>query len=90
MEFQTFSHPLGLTYFTIKMDYPSHTSCIDAMIFVLFGIAGPNWNKRMHISLWMLLLPVCRMKMVYEQRLDISLEFFVVFSPKTSILMYAE
>ena len=39
----------------------------------------------MHISLWMLLLPVCRMKRVYEQRLDISLEFFVVFSPKTNM-----
>ena len=39
----------------------------------------------MHISLRMLLLPVCRMKRVYEQRLDISLEFFVVFSPKTNM-----
>ena len=55
------------------------------VLFVLFGIAGPNWNKRMNISHWMLLLPVCRMKRVYEQRLDISLEFFVVFSPKTNM-----
>ena len=37
----------------------------------------------MHISLWMLLLTVCRMKRVYERSLDISLEFFVVLSPKT-------
>ena len=72
------------------MDYPSITSCIDAMIidkffFVRFGIAGPNWNERMHISLWMLLLLVCRMKRIYEQSLDISLEFFVVFTPKTNM-----
>ena len=31
---------------------------------------------------WMLILPVCRMKRVYEQSLDISFDFFVIFPPK--------